>query len=93
MFHDTRDKPPDIRPDASASVTGTARLARVMRTRWQAMVALTGVLLTVVGVMLLSGTVLIAGLLVVLFAVFCPVTRTESRRQGGYWPPWTPWRR
>jgi 4-hydroxybenzoate polyprenyltransferase len=97
MLHDIQDKPADMRSDASASVTDTARLARIMRTRWQAMVILTGVLLTVAGVTLPSGAVLIAGLLVALVGIFCPVTRAEKgQRQGGepggYWP-WTPWRR
>ena len=96
MLHDIRDKPADIGPDAPASVAGIARLARIMRTRWRDMVVLTGVLLTAVGVMLPSSAVLIPGLLLVLFAVLCPLTRTEGQRQGrapgGYWP-WTPWRR
>ncbi len=96
MIHEIRDRPADIGPDAPVSVAGTVRLARIMRTRWQAFVVLTGVLLTIAGVALPSGAVLIPGLLIVLFAVFCPATRADSQRRDGKpgrgWP-WTPWPR
>ena len=95
MIHDIRDMPADIGSDAPVSAAGGARLTRVMRTRWQAMVVLAGVLLTIAGVVLPSGAVLIPGLLLVLFAVFCPATRTDSqlgRKPGGRWP-WAPWPR
>jgi hypothetical protein len=95
MIHGIKDKPADIGSDAPVSVAGRSRLARVVRTRWQAMVVLAGVLLTIIGVVLPSGAILIPGLLLVLFAVFCPATRADSQRdhQPGGRGPWTPWPR
>jgi hypothetical protein len=95
MIHDVRDQPADIGSAAPVSAAGTARLTRIMRTRWQAMIVLAGVLLTIIGVVLPSGAVLVPGLLVVLFAVFCPATRADSQlghKPGGRWP-WAPWPR
>ena len=95
MIHDIKDKPADIGSDAAVSVAGRSRLARIARTRWQAMVVLAGVLLTIAGVVLPSGAFLIPGLLLVLFAVFSPATRADSQRghqPDGRWP-WTPWPR
>jgi len=95
MIRDIKDKPAGIGSDAPVSVAGRSRLAHIVRTRWQAMVVLAGVLLTIVGVVLPSGPILIPGLLLVLFAVFCPATRADSQRDhqpGGRWP-WAPWPR
>jgi hypothetical protein len=95
MIHDVKGKPADIGSAAPVSVAGRSRLAHIVRTRWQAMVVLAGVLLTIIGVVLPSGAILIPGLLLVLFAVFCPATRADSRRDhqpGGRWP-WAPWPR
>jgi hypothetical protein len=95
MIRDIKDKPAGIGSDAPVSVAGRSRLTHIVRTRWQAMVVLVGVLLTIVGVVLPSGAILIPGLLLVLFAVFCPATRADSQRDhqpGGRWP-WAPWPR
>jgi hypothetical protein len=95
MIHDIKDKPADIGSAAPVSVAGRSQLARIVRTRWQAMVVLAGVLLTIIGVVLPSGAILIPGLLLVLFAVFCPATRADSQQghQPGGRGPWTPWPR
>ena len=46
-----------------------SRLARTARTRWRALFLLTGGLLTVAGLALPSGVVLLPGLLILVFAL------------------------
>lgn len=45
------------------------RFARAVRTRWRAMLLVTGAVLTLVGVVLASGAVLLPGVLLLLFAL------------------------
>ena len=51
------------------AVMGLMRLAHLARTRWRPVLALTGGLMTVVGIILSSGMVLAPGLAVLLFAL------------------------
>lgn len=45
------------------------RFARAVRTRWRAMFLVTGPVLTLLGVVLASGAVLLPGMLLLLFAL------------------------
>jgi hypothetical protein len=45
------------------------RFARAVRTRWRAMFLVTGPVLTLLGVVLASGAVLLPGVLLLLFAL------------------------
>jgi len=69
MLLDIRDTPADIGPDAPASVGTIMRFARAGRARWRAIFLLTGAVLTLVGVILASGAVLVPGVLLLLFAL------------------------
>ena len=69
MLLDIGHGPADIGPDASARGGQIRRFAHAVLTRWRAMFLLTGAVLTVLGVMLGSGAVLIPGVLLLLFAV------------------------
>jgi hypothetical protein len=52
-----------------------SRLARTARTRWQTIFLLIGGLLTVIGIALPSGAVLLPGILILLFAL---LTKTQA---------------
>jgi hypothetical protein len=65
---DIRHTPADTGPDAPTRVD-MRRLARVVRTHWRAMFLLAGVVLTILGVVLASGAVLVPGVLLLVFAV------------------------
>ena len=69
MLLDSRDAPADVSPGATATVAGIVRFARAVRTRWRVIFLLVGAVLTVVGVLLASGAVLIPGVLLLLFAL------------------------
>ena len=69
MLLDIRDAPADVGPGAPAAVAGIVRLARAARARWRVIFLLAGAVLTVVGVLLASGAVLIPGVLLLLFAL------------------------
>lgn len=69
MVLDIAHAPADTGPDAPARAGTVRRFARAVLTRWRAMFLLTGAVLTVLGVMLGSGAVLIPGVLLLLFAV------------------------
>ena len=56
-----------------------SRLARAARTRWRTMCLLTGGLLTVAGIALSSGAVLIPGLLIFLFALLKEAEAPDCR--------------
>jgi hypothetical protein len=61
--------PADIALDAPARAGWMMRFARAMRTRWRTLFLVTGAVLTVLGVVLPSGAVLIPGILLLLFAL------------------------
>lgn len=63
------DTPADIGLDAPARACRMLRFARAVRTRWRAMLLITGAVLTLVGVVLASGAVLLPGVLLLLFAL------------------------
>jgi hypothetical protein len=69
MLLDIRDTPADIGPDAPARAGRMMRLARVARIRWRALFLVIGAVLTVLGVVLASGAVLLPGVLLLLFAL------------------------
>ena len=76
-----------VRAGALLTVIGAARLVRTVRTHWRPVLAATGALLTVVGIVLPSGMTLVPGMLVLLFALLdqllparCP---TVIRDTGG----------
>jgi hypothetical protein len=69
MLLDIRDTPADTGPDASARAGRMMRLARTARTRWRAVFLITGAVLTLLGVVLASGAVLLPGVLLLLFAL------------------------
>jgi hypothetical protein len=61
--------PADIARDAPARAGRMMRFARAVRTRWRTLFLVTGAVLTVLGVVLPSGAVLIPGILLLLFAL------------------------
>lgn len=63
------DTPAAIGPDAPPRVGRMMRSARTARTRWRALVLLTGAVLTLLGVILAISAVLIPGVLLLVFAV------------------------
>lgn len=66
-----------------------SRLARTARTRWRAVSLLIGGVLTVAGIMLPSGAVLVPGLLIFLFALLkqaeAPDCRAAAQLAGWRW--------
>ncbi len=56
-------------PSVPAGNFGAPRLARPRRIRWRPVLAATGALLMVVGIVLPSGMTLVPGMLVLLFAL------------------------
>jgi len=63
------DTPADISPDTPAAATRRTRLARGVRTHWRALFLVTGAVLTLLGVVLASGAVLLPGIVLLLFAL------------------------
>lgn len=63
------DTPADIGLDAPARAGRMMRFARAVRTRWRILFLVTGAVLTVVGVVLASGAVLLPGIVLLLFAL------------------------
>ena len=88
MLLDIRDTPADIGPGVPAIVAGIVRFARAARTRWRVIFLLAGAVLTVVGVLLASGAVLIPGVLVLLFALLYGIGASGcvSADQLSGWP-------
>jgi hypothetical protein len=64
-----------LRTGGLLTVIGIRRLARMLRTRWRSMFAVTGAVLMVVGFELSSASALVPGLLLLLFAM---LTRAEA---------------
>lgn len=69
MLADIGNTPADTGPDAPARIGRMMRFARATRTRWRAMLLVTGAVLTLLGVVLANGAVLLPGVLLLLFAV------------------------
>jgi cell division protein FtsX len=69
MLPDIRDTPEGTGPDAPARAGPMMRFARAARTRWRALFLLTGAVLTLLGVVLASGAVLLPGVLLLLVAL------------------------
>ena len=88
MLVDIRDTPAGIGPGVPAIVAGIARFARAVRARWRVMFLLAGAVLTIVGVVLASGAVLLPGVLVLLFALFYGIGSSgcKSADQLAGWP-------
>ena len=63
------DTPADTGLDAAARAGGLFRFARTVRTRWRTLFLVTGAVLTVLGVVLACGAVLLPGILILLFAL------------------------
>jgi hypothetical protein len=63
------DKPADTGPDAPGRAGTLMRFARAVHTRWRTLFLVTGAVLTVLGVVLASGAVLLPGILLLLFAL------------------------
>lgn len=61
--------PAAIGPDAPARAGKMTRVARAARTHWRAVFLVTGAVLTLLGVVLASGAVLLPGILLLLFAL------------------------
>ena len=82
------DTPADIGLDAPARAGRMMRFARAARTRWRVMFLVTGVALTLLGVVLASGMVLLPGVLLLLFALLNGIGSSgcTSADQLAGWP-------
>ena len=69
MLLDISDTPADTGSKVPARAAPMARSARAVRARWRAISLLAGVVLTLLGVLLASGAVLISGILLLLLAL------------------------
>jgi hypothetical protein len=85
---DIRDTPAGTGPDIPARAGPIRRFARSARTRWRAGFLLTGTVLTVLGVALASGVVLIPGVLLLLAALLRGIGASgcTSADQLAGWP-------
>ena len=63
------DTPAAITLESAARAGRMMRFARAVRTRWRTLFLVTGTVLTVLGVVLASGAVLLPGILLLLFAL------------------------
>jgi hypothetical protein len=88
MFLDIRDTPADTGPDAPARAGLMMRFARAAQTRWRALFLVAGVVLTLLGVILASGAVLIPGILLLLVALLRGIGASgcTSADQLAGWP-------
>ena len=78
-----------IRTGALLAVLGLLRLGRVARIRWRGLIALAGWALTMSGVLVSSGPVLISGLGVLLFTLLLPSKPDTVSGGNAGWPrPW-----
>jgi hypothetical protein len=68
-----------LRTGALLTVIGITRTARAMRARWRSVFTVTGGLLVVIGFMLPNGGAVVAGLIVVLFALLRGAERSHCR--------------
>ncbi len=88
MLLDIRDTPVDTGPDAPARAGPMMRFARAARTRWRAVFLVVGAVLTLLGVVLASGAVLIPGILLLLVALLQGIGASgcTSADQLAGWP-------
>ncbi len=88
MLHDICDTPVDTGPDAPARAGPMMRFARAARTRWRAVFLVVGAVLTLLGVVLASGAVLIPGILLLLVALLQGIGASgcTSADQLAGWP-------
>ena len=88
MLVDIRDTPAGIGPDAPARAGTMMRFACAVRTRWRAMFLLAGAVLTLLGVVLASGAVLIPGVVLLLVALLHGIGASgcTSADQLAGWP-------
>jgi hypothetical protein len=63
------DTPADIGLDAPARADRMIQFARAVRTHWRTLFLIAGAVLTVLGVVLASGAVLLPGILLLTFAL------------------------
>lgn len=82
------DTPADIGLDAPARPGRMMRFARAVRTRWRILFLVTGAVLTVLGVVLASGAVLLPGIVLLLFALLHGIGSSgcTSADQLAGWP-------
>ena len=80
-----------LRTGALLTVIGATRLVRTVRTRWRPVLAATGALLMVVGIVLPSGMTLVPGMLVLLFALLkgagASDCRDATQLTAAHWTP------
>jgi len=89
MLVDIGGTPAATGPEAPAPVgSRTMRFARAARTHWRAMLLLTGTVLTLLGVVLASGAVLIPGVVLLLFTLLYGIGSSgcTSADQLAGWP-------
>lgn len=88
VLDDIRHTPADTGPDVPARVGKMVRFARAVRTRWRVLFLVTGAVLTVLGVTLASGAVLVPGVLLLLTAVLYGIGSSgcTSADQLAGWP-------
>jgi hypothetical protein len=88
MFVDIRDTPAGTGPDAPARAGPMMRLARTARTGWRVIFLLAGAVLTLLGVVLASGAVLIPGVVLLLVALLHGIGASgcTSADQLAGWP-------
>jgi hypothetical protein len=81
-------EPADTGPDAPARAGPMMRSARAARARWRALFLLAGAVLTVMGVVLASGAILIPGILLLLAALLHGIGASgcTSADQLAGWP-------
>jgi hypothetical protein len=88
VLDDIRHTPADIGPDAPARAGKMMRFGRAVRTRWRVLFLVTGAVLTVLGVTLASGAVLVPGVLLLLTAALYGIGSSgcTSADQLAGWP-------
>jgi hypothetical protein len=88
MLLDIRDTRAGTGPDTPDRAGPLVRFARAARARWRAMFLLIGAVLTLLGVVLASGAVLIPGILLLLFALLRGIGASgcTSADQLAGWP-------
>jgi hypothetical protein len=69
MLPDIRDTPAGTGPDVPSRAGPVMRFAVAAQTRWRAIFLATGAVLTLLGIVLASGAVLIPGVLLLLVAL------------------------
>ena len=74
------------RTGALLAVIGLIRLARTVRTRWRGTLGLAGSTVTMIGITLPSGAVLVSGLAVLLVTVFLPAHPSARFGSNAGWP-------